>query len=235
MKKTILLAIFFLSLISIQAQTKNFIDQPYIETSAKADTLVTPDEIYLNIIISESDTKGKISVEEMANKMEQKLKHLGIDIQKQLTLNDLSSNFKKYFLRSKDVEKTKSYTLMVHTAVMAGKVIMELEDINIGNVKLDRTAYSQPEKLKLLLRSEAAKKAYEQAVALVEPLGQRVGSAIFISDQTFNERPVVNSNVFMVRGYSSSAPKSEPLNIGFQKIKFQSEVNIKFKLLQPKQ
>ncbi|MFT7250898.1 MAG: lysozyme, partial [Flavobacterium sp.] len=44
------------------AQTKNFIDLPYIETSAKVDTLVVPDKIYLNIMITEKDTKGKISV-----------------------------------------------------------------------------------------------------------------------------------------------------------------------------
>ena len=33
------------------AQTKNFIDQPYLETTAKVDTLVTPDQIYLSIYI----------------------------------------------------------------------------------------------------------------------------------------------------------------------------------------
>ena len=37
---------------------------PYIETIGKVDSLVVPDKIYLNIIISEKDTKGKIPVEE---------------------------------------------------------------------------------------------------------------------------------------------------------------------------
>lgn len=30
-------------------QTKNFIDQPYVETTAKVDTLIKPDVIYLDI------------------------------------------------------------------------------------------------------------------------------------------------------------------------------------------
>ena len=50
---------------NIFSQEKNFIDLPYLETSAKCDTLVTPDRIFLKIVISEKDTKGKISVEEL--------------------------------------------------------------------------------------------------------------------------------------------------------------------------
>ena len=34
------------------SQSKNFIDQPYLETTAKVDSLVQPDRIYLSILIS---------------------------------------------------------------------------------------------------------------------------------------------------------------------------------------
>jgi len=44
-------------------QTKNFIDQPYLETTAKVDTLIKPDIIYLGILIREKDERNKISVE----------------------------------------------------------------------------------------------------------------------------------------------------------------------------
>ena len=60
-----LLSIIALCIVSfIFSQTKNFIDQPYLETSAKADTLVIPDRIYLDILISEKDTKDKKSIED---------------------------------------------------------------------------------------------------------------------------------------------------------------------------
>ena len=36
------------------AQSKNFIDQPYLETTAKVDSLVKPDRIYLSILIQEN-------------------------------------------------------------------------------------------------------------------------------------------------------------------------------------
>ena len=122
--KTIGLALLF-TLLTFQtySQTKNFIDQPYLETTATVDTLVVPDRIYLSILISEADTKGKISVEELENRMNSKLIALGIDTKKQLSLTDAATNFKNYFLRGKDVLKNKSYTLLVYDAVTAGKVI----------------------------------------------------------------------------------------------------------------
>ena len=99
MKRLITLTLFLIT-ISLQgfSQQKNFIDQPYVETNATVDTLINPDRIFLNILITEKDTKGKTSVEELENKMAEKLKTLGIDLDKQLYLSDLSSNFKKYFL-----------------------------------------------------------------------------------------------------------------------------------------
>ena len=59
MKKITLLLLLIITTKSI-SQTKTFIDLPYIETSAKVDTLVIPDRIYLNISITEKDSKGKI-------------------------------------------------------------------------------------------------------------------------------------------------------------------------------
>ena len=106
MKKLTLLLLLIISTKSF-SQTKNFIDLPYIETSAVADTLVIPNRIHLNIVISEKDTKDKYSVEELENLMEQKLKSLGINTNKNLSLNDLASNFKKYFIKETDVMKSK--------------------------------------------------------------------------------------------------------------------------------
>jgi hypothetical protein len=227
-----LLASIFILFICIEqnfAQTKNFIDQPFIETRAKVDTLVTPDRIYLNINIAEKDTKGKISVEALESKMESKLKSMGIDTEKNLTLNDLVSNFKKYFLKQQDVLKIKSYTLMVTNAIMAGKAIIALEELSISNVTVDRTEYSGIENLKLALKSKVILKAKKQAESLCNPLNQKVGKAILISD-TFNYNNFQGrSDKMTIRGYSALAENViAPANIQFEKIKIETEVNVKF-------
>lgn len=155
MKKSILILAAICFTIKGFTQSKNFIDQPYLETSAKVDTLVVPDKISLSIYIAEQDTKGKVSVEEQENNMAKALKGLGIDIDNQLSLTDLTSNFKKYFLKQKDVHKSKEYTLIVYDALSAGKVMQTLEQLKISNVRIAKLEYSKIEELQLELKSKA--------------------------------------------------------------------------------
>lgn len=230
------LAFLFLISFSLKgySQYKNYIDQPFIETAAKSDTLVVPDRIHLNILLTEKDTKGKISVEEFENKMNVKLKSLGIDINKQLTLNDLSTNFKKYFLKQQDILKSKNYSLLVYDAKTAGKVIMALEEIEISNVTLEKTEYSKLDEMLLLLKSRAIINAKKKAIVMTKPLNQRIGNAIYISDINSNISNMLAGRVagVQIRGISSIKVKEnyEPIDIEFEKIKLESSVNVTFKL-----
>lgn len=214
------------------SQTKNYIDQPYLETSAEADTLVIPDRIYLKITISENDTKNKKSVEELENTMVQKLKLLGIDPSKQLLMNDLESNYKKYVLKSSDVMKTKSYDLLLFDGLTAGKVIQELEKENISNIQLLKTQHSQQEKILADLKRRAIIKAKKNANNIANAIGQKAGNAIYISD--LRETTPANSNLFVNTsfGYSSQKLKQEfePADLNFRKIGFSSSLSVKFKL-----
>jgi hypothetical protein len=215
------------------SQTKNFIDLPYIETSAKIDTLVTPDRIFLTVLITEKDTKNRTSVEELESKMNLKLKSLGINTEKQLTLNDLSSNYKKYLLKQQDILKSKSYTLVVYDAKTASKVIAALEEEEISNVSLEKTEYSKAEELLLVLKGKAIVKAKNTAISLTKPLNQKVGNAIYISDSNsitpgFRDK----SAGIILRGMASFKAESDydPIDISFDKIKIETQININFKL-----
>ena len=227
-----LLSILFCSTLFAQ---KNFIDQPYLEITSKVDTLIVPNKIYLTILLMEKDSKGKVSVEELESKMVSKLQILGIDIKKQLSLKDFSSNFKKYVLKSKDVQKSKQFSLIVYDANIAGKVIQKLEEENISNIILEKTEYSKLEQLKLSLKSDAVLKAKEIATSLAKPLNQKVGTALYISDMETN---VINSlsgrvSGIVIRGYSSLtelSDKNEIPDIEIEKMKIEVSVNVKFRL-----
>ncbi|MEZ7526981.1 SIMPL domain-containing protein [Cloacibacterium normanense] len=228
-----LLSIIALCIVSfVFSQTKNFIDQPYLETSAEADTLVIPDRIYLKITISENDTKNKKSVEELENIMVQKLKNLGIDTNKQLLMNDLASNYKKYVLKTSDVMKTKSYDLLVFDGLTAGKVIQELENEDISNIQLLKTQHSQEEKILADLKKRAIIKAKKNANNIANAIGQKVGNAIFISDSKINLN--LNSNAFLNTSFGYNAAKQkeefEPADLNFRKIGFSVSLSATFKL-----
>jgi uncharacterized protein YggE len=233
MKKFALLALILIGTKSI-SQTKNFIDLPYIETTVKVDTLVIPDRIYLNISITEKDTKGKTSVEELESRMNNKFKSLGINVETQLTLNDLSSNYKKYFLKQQDILKTKNYTLVLYDAKISGKVLIALEEIEISNVILEKTAYSKEDEMYLILKSKAIEKAKKQAIAMTKPLNQKVGNAIFISDLNNNFIRGLSGSAagINIRGAKSISSNNEfiPADIEFAKIKIETSLNVNFKL-----
>lgn len=234
MKKISLLILTLISL-NVFSQEKNFIDLPYLETSAKCDTLVTPDRIFLKIIISEKDTKGKISVEELETTMNDRLKKIGINTQTQLTLKDLASNYKKYLLKQQDIQKTKNYSLLVYDSKVAGKVLAELEEIGISNVTLEKTEYSKIDEMFFTLKQKAVEKAKKQANYMAKALNQKIGSAIFISDlKTIVDRNNITNfelqEVVMV-GYSNRSKQNYvPIDIEFEKIGIESQIYIKFKI-----
>ncbi len=213
------------------AQNKNFIDQPYLETVARVDTLVAPDLIYLQIEIAESDSRNKISVEQQENQMAEALKKLEINLGKQLSLSDVGSNFKKYFLKEKGVVKRKSFDLVVYDAQTAGMVILDLETVGISNVTLWKTAYSKMDLLKLELKSKAMILAQKQAEYLVKSLPSKVSYPIHIVDRTYSYAEDYGPASFQVRTFNTEAQGSpEPLDIQFKAIEVRSEVNVKFKL-----
>jgi uncharacterized protein YggE len=232
MKKIVLLLVIGLLFLEGYSQEKNFIDQAYLETTAIVDTLVVPDRIYLSILITEKDTRGRTSVEELENRMNAKLISFGINTKKQLTLSDVTSNFKNYFLKGTEVLKNKSYTLLVFDAETAGKVIVGLESIEISNVFLTKTEYSKLEELKIELKRKAVIKAKIQAESMLEPLNQNIGKALYLSDLNSNITNLLQgkSAGIQIRGYSSNyrAKEYQPIDIEFEKIKVESAVTIKF-------
>jgi uncharacterized protein YggE len=211
------------------AQTKNFIDQPYLETAAEVDTLVTPDRIYLNIRLQESDTKGRTSLEALERQMGDKLRDLGIDLQKQLKVSDLSSEFQKYFLRKQDILKEKNFELVVYDAQTAGRVLFELEKAGVSNISLLRTEYARMDALRDTLRVRAVQRAKKQGVLMAGALGQSLGPALLITDSGSRMYvPSLKREAVMMSADQGDA--YVPLPSEFDDIRVQLAVQAKFKL-----
>ena len=229
MKNFLTVVFFIASTLTGFSQTKNFIDHPYLETTAKVDSLVQPDRIYLSILIQEKEDRNKTSVETQEQLLAEVLENLNIDLKKQLKIEDLASNYKKYFLRKKSVLKSKAYELVVYDGLTASNVLIHLEAQGISDVQLTKTKYSKTEALKMALRSKAILKAKTQATALVTPLEQTLGKAIFISEKYYNNSyNLRNERVKMA--YSADMELEKPLDIEFSGIKIESEVIVRFSI-----
>jgi len=222
--KIMLAILLVLTFIPGFSQTFTFVDQPYLETSAKADTLVSADRIFLTIEISEKDT-GNVSIEDLESKMTDQLKQLGIDLDNQLKLTDSYSNVKNSLLKKKVVLKSKAYSLLVYDTLTAHKAIKTLKEIKGSRVFPDKTEYSKTEELKQILKSIAVQKAKRNATLMAATLNQKIGSAIYISDL---------ENVPNLQDNSPGEPTSNLKNghetNEFEKIKVEIEVKVTFEL-----
>ncbi|MEK9613892.1 MAG: SIMPL domain-containing protein [Flavobacteriaceae bacterium] len=232
MKKIFISLFAFLLLLVARGQTKNFIDLPYLETQVRNDTLVTPDQIYLSIEISELDQKNRVSLEVLEEKLFQTLDQLDIDLENQLKLSDLESDFRSYFLRKKGIVKRKLFTLLVYDAASAGSVIYYLEREGISNITLKKTRYSKSESLQLHLKSEAMKQAKRQGKAMADAVGQKLGKAIHVVDHYYNLIPPAKLNVraLSIITEDGEQKQNRTFPIAFEKIRFQVELSVKFEL-----
>lgn len=231
MYRTFLTLILSFIVCSALGQTKNFIDQPYIEVGGYADTLVTPNMIYIKITIAEKDSRDKISLEEQENKMVTAFKNSGINTEVDLTTSDMLSNYKFYLLKQKDILKTKEYILKVSSAETASKVFVQLEDLGISNTSIQKVDHSDIENLKNVCRTKAIKDSHTKAVTLTKPISQTIGNAIHITDNEVNFDNQLQGRIpgVVVRGYSSvGKAKFEAPKIEFEKIKVSATVSVKY-------
>jgi len=235
MKKSFLIFVMFFGWNLFSAQ-KNFLDQPYIEVSATADTLVVPDRIYVSITLNEADSKNKKSVEEQEKQLETILKKLKINTDKDLSVLGYSSDFKKYFLKGQSILKTKKFSLLVRNAYTLGNVLISLEEAGISNTEVEKVEYSKSKELLLELKSEAVKRSRIIAQKLVKPLNQKAGKALYISDTNYGgiedyEYVTVRNIALQEMDYKRESASEEFLRkLDFQKIKFSTTVYVKYQL-----
>lgn len=231
MKKTIFTLILSLVIyISAIGQSKNFIDQPYIEVGGYSDTLVTPNLIYIKILIAEKDSRDKIPLEEQENKMITAFKSLDINTETDLTTSDMLSNYKFYLLRQKDVLKSKEYILKVTTAETASKVFILLEDLGISNTSIQNVDHTDIEKIQSICKIKAIENSKKNAIALTKPISQTIGNAIHIVDNesNFDYHNNKGQEVRIREMSSLNKAKFEAPKIEFEKIKVSASVKVKY-------
>lgn len=233
--KKLLFTLFLLTTLSCLSQEKNQIDKPYIEVIGQADTLVTPNKIWINILLTEKDSKGKKSVEDLEKEMIKKLQEIGIDTENDLNMTDMTSNFKNYLLKPTDIFKTKSYVVIVTDAKSVVKIFLELENIGISNVRIEKIENSNAKKIQLLINGKAIENAKQIAESYSKPLHQKIGNALQISNfENISNQLAGRVNGLKIRGansvkYYSESQESQP-NIEFEKIKISSTIQVKFLL-----
>ncbi len=230
----ILLTLIFSICANAQIGQKNFIDQNYIEVNGNSEIKVTPDKIFLKIVINEKEHKGK-TVNEVEKAMADQLTGIGVDLQKQLVIRDFMSNLKSTWILKSEIQSIKQYELLVYDAQTVALVFKELNELNIPNISINRLENSEIEKHKKEAKVKAIQQAKENAEALAQTIGQEIGRALLITEEEFigdvYGNQVRKESAIKLRGYSSGGwnwPDSP--DIEFEKINIEYRIKVFFEL-----
>ena len=228
MKRLILWAVAVLVALPAAAQMQEAFPS-YVQVYGRAEKEITPDEFYLQIIINERDSKGKISVESQQRDMIAALKKLGVDVDRQLKVANLSSEF----FKKKSSVATAKYQLQLGSSAEVARVWQSLDELGISNVSILKVSHSKIDQYKEEVRVEAIRNAQRNAATLAEAIGQKVGRCFYIYDSNSNVLPTVYDNVVLMRsakaaGVVEMQAEEDPLE--FKTLRLEYGVQAKFVL-----
>lgn len=232
MKSILLTAgVSFICIVAQAQSSKNFIDQAYIEVSGLGDTLVTPNEIFVDVILSESDTKDRKSIEELEQTLIAALKSIGINTEKDFVTKRFDSKFGWQSFTTK-VIKTKTYQIKVNNGLMLSKLFNTLEGAKIANTMVTKLNHTDIDNIQMKCRAKAMNKAKANAMALVAPLGQNLGPAIYINNIAFGfEKHLEEQNqseVYSKKMEVRARAQTDFAGIELEQMKISELVEVKF-------
>jgi uncharacterized protein YggE len=210
------------------------LSDPYIDMSTTVKREVTPNEIYLRITISESDYKGRKTLEQMQEAMIGALKINRIDIPECLTISYMGSDISyKLFSKSIKPKSEATYMLKLNDVATMQRVISSLEEREISNIELARLKFTKENELKTEMAIEAMQQAQAEAKVLAGAIGQEIGKAMSINSwmnggETQPRLYKSRANMAMMDGAASPADNAP--EFGISKITYTFNVNVRFEL-----
>lgn len=226
--KKIIVALVLLCTTGVYAQ-KNFIDQNYIEVSAKAEREVVPDEIYVHIVLNEADYKNR-SLRDLEKDVVSVLKRLDIDEKEALKVCDVASSSSKSWFKRK-TNTMQEYMLKLSTAQQLMGVAQGLNEAGIMGYAVEKVLYSKIDDLRSELKVEAMKRAAQKAKDLAGAVNQSVGRALYIDESDGdNYTPRTARPHFSLDLTKCELKQNAVEDLEFTSIKVYSEVLVRFEL-----
>lgn len=177
--------------IAAQGQQDN---RRVIEVSGSAERMVIPDEFTFKItLIERIENKKKIAIEQQEADLRNELTKLGVDVNKDLSIYDISS---MYFRQKKikDVLGMKDYRLKIRDLNKIAQLQDLADRLNIARLDLIDTDNSEMTRHRREVKIEAIKAAKAKAEYLLAAVSERIGKAVYVKEEE-EEKPSYQSNL----------------------------------------
>ena len=196
-----------------------------------AERKVTPDKFTVAITISETDTKGRISLDEQEKAIIKSLKSAGFDTEEALRLKNNYSSYKR-----RGALATRHYEFVVRGAEELSNAFAVLEELNLHSVSLSSATCTNLDAIREELRREAMRDAKHNAEVLAGAIEQEIGPCTYIHDYNSNGDVYFSVNRAMKsRAYAMDSAtegfveESEPME--FAETTISHTIQAKFQLL----
>ena len=227
MKKISLIALLTLFVMYTQAQQVDL--RRKIEVTGTAELEVTPDIIYISISLKEyMDGKKKVGIETLERALQTAVLKVGIP-KENFMVNDIASYNFAWDRKSPDYLASKQYRIKVSDLSKWNQLLAGVDARGLKYSAIESYDYSKLEAVKKELKTQALKAAREKAVYLAEAVGEKVGMALEINEQS-NEgysQPMYRTQMAM----KTDAAGGEAMpDIDFKKIKLTAQMRAVFEL-----
>jgi len=225
-----LVAVFlFLGLITNAQETIE--PKPFIEITGTSEIKVDPNQIFISITLEENTDKSKKDIREQEQNLIKALQSIGIAKEK-LVVTDANAHYGKSGFMSKDVVNRKQFELEVKDATEAKKAFEQMDKLNIKNAYISRVDHTEMEEYKKQAKIKAIKAAKEKATYLLEAVGEELGGALIVRENSFNVYGNRHANVRSqaLMGYADAAESAPSVNLDFKKIVISANIYTKWRI-----
>lgn len=212
---------------------------PYPKTitvTGSAEMDIVPDEIYVQIQLSEYEKKGtgKVNLETIRRSFFETCRALGI-ADSLISVDAYQANNLPYWLQKKkkmpDMMASVNYLVKFQNVKKLDDLIEGLDDQATTQFFIAKTSHSKIEVYRRQLKIEAVKAAREKAVYLTESIAEKVGVAVSIEEpQDYSVVPLMQKNNVQNYIVQANAGGNNDSGVDFTKIKLQYKVNAVFAL-----
>jgi len=244
MKRIILVLIIACSIKTTTAQQPTFANNPYpktISVSGSAEMEVIPDEIFVNIVLTEYIKKGepKKDIETIKSEFLASCKAAGIP-DSLVSIVAYSGNSDYYFIRKKkkavDLLANITYQVKFKSSKLMDDLVEKLDDNTTQSFQIVNVSHSRIMEFRRQLKIKAVQAAKEKGTYLTEAVGEKLGEAITIYEpsewQPYSryDNSNVSNSLFNIQTRDESEEKSPDQAVDFKKIKLRFEVSVVFAL-----
>ena len=153
-----------------------------IEVRGSAEKLVEPNEFTFRIILLERyEKKEKVTLEDQERRLREELTKAGIDAQKDLTVFDLTSSYRRQ-RRQKDELASRDYRLELKDASKMEKLQDIADELQVSRLDLMQSTRSDIAELRKQVKIEAVRAAQAKASYLLAAIGDKLGKTAYIQE-----------------------------------------------------